>query len=98
MKQVLLAILHFIGDVLEWVVDFFQWLFVKLAVLIFDAIVAVLALIPVPEWFAELSGNIGDIDPGVLYFIEPFQFGVGFAWVVSAYLLRFLIRRLPVVG
>lgn len=98
MVDVLLGILRFIGQVIEWVVDFFQWLFVKAATLIFDAIIAVLSLIPVPEWLTGLSGNIGSLSSGVLFFIGPFQFGTGIAWVVSAYGIRFLIRRLPVVG
>lgn len=98
MADILLGILRFIGDVIGWVVDFFQWLAVKLCVLVFDAIIAVLNLIPVPAWLGEISGNIGSLPSGVLFFIGPFQFGTGMAWVVSAYLLRFLIRRLPVVG
>lgn len=98
MGDILMAILRFIGDILEWVVDFFQWLMVKAATLIFDAIIAVLSAIPVPDWLTGISGNIGSINGGVLYFIGPFEFGTGMAWVISAYLLRFLIRRLPVVG
>jgi hypothetical protein len=92
------GILNFLGEMLGWVVDFFQWLFVKVAVLVFDAIIAVLSLIPVPEWMANLSSNMGSIGSGFLFFIAPFEFGTGMTWVVSAYLLRFLIRRLPVVG
>lgn len=98
MGDILMGILRFLGQILEWVVDFVQWVFVKLAILVFDAIIAVLSLIPVPEWMAELSTNIGSIGSGFLFFIAPFQFGTGIAWVVSAYVLRFLIRRLPVVG
>lgn len=98
MVEVLLAILRFIGDVIGWVVDFFQWIAIKIALMVFEAIIAVLSLIPVPEWFAGLSTNIGNLSGGVLFFIAPFQFGTGIAWVVGAYVLRFLIRRLPVVG
>jgi hypothetical protein len=96
--DILMGILRFLGDVILWVVDFFQWIFVKLATLVFDAVIAVLTLIPVPDWLDDISTNVGSVSSGVLFFIEPFQFGTGIAWVVSAYLLRFLIRRLPVVG
>lgn len=98
MGDILMAILRFIGEVIAWVVDFFQWIMVKAAVLIFDAIIAVLSAIPVPDWLTGISGNIGSLSSGVLYFVAPFEFGTGMAWVISAYLLRFLIRRLPVVG
>lgn len=98
MGEILMAILRFLGQVLEWVVDFFQWLFVKVAVLVFDAIIAVLTLIPVPDWLESIAPNITAIDPGVMFFASPLQLGTGLTWLISAYLLRFLIRRLPVVG
>lgn len=98
MGDILMGILRFIGDVIAWVVDFVQWVMVKAALLVFEAIIAVLSAIPVPEWISGISGNIGSLSSGILYFIAPFEFGTGMAWVVSAYLLRFLIRRLPVVG
>lgn len=98
MGDILMGILRFIGQVIEWTVDFFQWLFVKVAVLVFDAVIAVLSLIPVPDWLDDISTNITAIDPGVLFFVEPLQLGTGLSWVIGAYLLRFLIRRIPVVG
>lgn len=98
MLDILRAILRFLGQVLEWVVDFFQWLFVKVAVLVFDAVIAVLSAIPVPDWLDDLAGNIANIDPGVMFFVAPLQIETGLTWLLSAYLLRFLIRRLPVVG
>lgn len=98
MIDVLKAILRFLGNILEWIVDFFQWLFVKVAVLVFDAVIAVLSLIPVPDWLDEIAPNITAIDPGIMFFAAPLQLGTGLTWIISAYLLRFLIRRLPVVG
>lgn len=98
MLDVLKAILQFFGDVVEFVVEFAQWLVVKVALLVFDGVIAVLSLIPVPEWLSNIAGNVAAIDPGVLFFVAPFQFGTGIAWVVSAYLIRFLIRRIPFVG
>jgi hypothetical protein len=98
MGELLRGILSFLGDALVFIVDLAEWVVVKWATMILDALIAVLSAIPVPTWLTELSGNIGTINPGVLYFIEPFQFGTGFAWVVSAFLVRFLIRRIPLVG
>jgi len=98
MVEVLKSILHFFEAVVTWVVTFFQWLAVKVFTLIFDALVAVLSLIPVPEWLSSISGNISGLSGGILFFIEPFQLGTGLSWIVSAYLLRFLIRRIPVIG
>ena len=98
MLGILKKILEFLGSIVQFVVDFAQWMAVKVFTLIFDALIAVLSLIPVPEWLTGLSGNIAAIDPGILFFAAPFQLGTGIAWVVSAYLLRFLIRRIPLIG
>lgn len=98
MIDLLKNIIHFLGEMLSWIVGFFEWCVVKVFVLIFDAVVALLSLIPVPEWISGIAGNIGGIDDGVLFFIAPLQFSTGMTWVVAAYVLRFLIRRLPVVG
>lgn len=71
--------------------DWFLGLFV-------DLFVSMLDLIPVPT-FVEQSkdaiSNFGSIASYPLYLIA---FDVGFPMVVSAALLRFLIRRLPFVG
>lgn len=98
MAALLRGILAWLGDALAFIVDLAEWVVVKWATMILDALIALLSLIPPPAWLAELSGNIGSINPGILYFVSPFQFGTGFSWVVSAFLLRFLIRRIPLVG
>lgn len=98
MIDLLKNILRFFRDALSWLIDFVEWCVTKIFLLIFDAVVAVLSLIPVPEWLADLSGNITAIDPGILFFVRPFELGTGLTWVVSAYVIRFLIRRIPVVG
>src|SRR5688572_10876774 len=98
MIELLKNILQFIADCLSWVIDFFEWCVVKVFVLLFDAIVALLALIPVPDWLTNLASNVTAIDSGILFFMQPLQVGTGISWIFGAYLLRFLIRRLPVVG
>lgn len=98
MTKVLEAILQFIEAALGWIVDFFEWAVTRFFVMLFDAIVAVLSFIPVPDWLTQLESSAVSIDPGVLYFLQPMAIDTGLAWIVSAYLLRFCIRRLPVIG
>ncbi|UZM15479.1 DUF2523 domain-containing protein [Pseudomonas kielensis] len=38
------------------------------------------------------------IDPSVWYFLNIFQIPFGISVVMSAYLLRFLVRRIPFIG
>lgn len=98
MLDVLKNIIQFLGNMLEWLIEFVTWCLVKVLLLIFEGLLYVLNAIPVPDFMTDLDGNIAGIDPGVLYFVQPLQLGTGITWLVSAYLLRFLIRRLPVIG
>ena len=98
MLDVLKSILQFLGAIVEFVVEFAEWILVKWALMVLDALLAILSLIPVPEWLSNLSGNVALIDSGILFFVAPFQFGTGVAWIISAYLIRFLIRRIPLIG
>ncbi len=35
---------------------------------------------------------------GVWYFLDLFNIGFGLRWILTAWLTRFMIRRLPVIG
>lgn len=45
-----------------------------------------------------LSSAFGQVSPGVWFFLDFFNLGYGLPLVISAYIARFLIRRLPVIG
>lgn len=45
-----------------------------------------------------LSNALSFITCEMWYWLEPFQFGNGLAIVLNAYALRFIIRRIPVIG
>lgn len=45
-----------------------------------------------------LTGAFGALGPGVWYFLDFFNLGYGLPLVISAFVARFLIRRLPVIG
>lgn len=72
----------------------FQWLWDQLLA----GLVALLAAIPVPEFLGQASGALGSVPAGVVYLLAPFQVGAGISIVLAAYVLRFLIRRLPIIG
>lgn len=98
MLDVLKNIIQWLGEALSWLVEFAEWLVTKIFLGIFEAVIFVLSAIPVPDWLADISTNALSIDPGVLFFIAPLEITTGVTWIVSAYLLRFLIRRIPVIG
>ena len=47
---------------------------------------------------SSLSSGFGNVTAGVWYFLDYFDLGVGIPMLLSAYITRFMIRRLPVVG
>ena len=48
--------------------------------------------------FSELSGAFSSLPANVWYFLNLVNFSQGFSLCLSAYLLRFMIRRIPVIG
>lgn len=47
---------------------------------------------------SSLTGVFGGIPSGIWYFLDLFNFSMGFSTVLSAFVARFIIRRLPVIG
>lgn len=45
-----------------------------------------------------LSGAFSALSPGVWWFLDMFNLAYGVPAVISAFVARFLIRRLPVIG
>lgn len=50
-----------------------------------------------PTWMT-FQGAFDGISPTVWFFIDFLALDFGFPLVVSAYVIRFLIRRIPVIG
>jgi hypothetical protein len=47
---------------------------------------------------ANLTNSFAGLDAGVWFFLDFFALGYGVPLMISAYITRFLIRRLPVIG
>ena len=83
--------LNWLLDVLLYVPKkVFQWLMEGLSWLIQQ--------IPVPSFFADAGTLVSQLGSDIGYFMDMFQLNAGIAIVLSAYVLRFVIRRLPIVG
>ena len=48
--------------------------------------------------FDDVRGLLSDVPDQVAYFLRMFRIDLAFKMVFSAYAVRFLIRRIPVVG
>lgn len=80
---------------LGWLVDEIRLIFVGIYTAILDSLSALLASIPSPEF---LMTPMPTMPASILFFSDLFMIPYGLSAMVSAYLLRFLIRRLPVIG
>lgn len=45
-----------------------------------------------------ISGALGGIPASVWFFLDIFNFSAGLPLILSAYVTRFIIRRIPVIG
>lgn len=82
----------------QWVVDLVKtaarWLWQSLL----DAVAAVIEAIPVPDFVSDAGQFFSQIPPEVAAFWGYFAVSEGLAMILTAYGLRFLIRRIPLIG
>lgn len=55
-------------------------------------------LVPLLPGASSLTNAFAAQTPGVWYFLDLFKVGFGISACLSAFVLRFIIRRLPVIG
>ena len=79
-------------NIIDNLKSLFFWFISKIV----DLFVYLLSLIPVPDFIQNLQTYTPP--EGVVYFLNFFNFDVGIGIIVTAYIARFIIRRLPVVG
>jgi len=91
-------VLDWINDALQWLLDALLWVPRKIWQLLLEGLATVINAIPVPDFLSNLGAAWSALGPGTMYFLDVIQFDVGFPMLLSAYFLRFVIRRLPVVG
>jgi hypothetical protein len=83
---------------LQWLIDAIKDLAEEIIGLVLDALASILEAIPVPDWMQSIDSSWSALPSGVWYFAETLNLTYGLTVVVSAYGLRFLIRRLPIFG
>lgn len=92
------SLIQFLQSILTWLQNFFDGLPLYLLGPFLDGINAFLQWIPVPSFFSDAGGYISNIPPAAAYFLQGFNIAPGFTMIVSAYIIRFLIRRIPFFG
>jgi hypothetical protein len=92
------TLINFLKEALAWLFSFFDWLIQEVVQLVLAGLAAVLALIPVPSWLMGAAGVMGAMPPGVAFVANAFMLPQGLAIIISAYTIRFVIRRIPFIG
>lgn len=107
--NMLVGFFHFVGSIplylVTYMVDFFTYLYdlarygVFLIITSFtDGVLAFVANIPRPEFFTTIDSSFCDALGDVGYFASQIAIVPPLAIIISAYTLRFIIRRIPLIG
>ncbi|WP_238214255.1 DUF2523 family protein [Pseudomonas sp. PAGU 2196] len=87
-------LLSIIRDTLQFFVD----IPLKISEWLWDALLSLLSTSVVLGMIQGAGELFSQIDPSVWYFMQIFQVPYGISAIMSAYVLRFMIRRLPIIG
>lgn len=79
-----------------WLVELLLWIPQKLYELVTAGLAAVIVAIPVPSWAEGISLNW--IPNTMAYFLGPMNIPLAITCVTGGLLIRFLIRRIPLIG
>jgi len=91
-------LLEWLQDAYDSFIDFLenfpQWVFSGIC----EAVVKFFEAIPVPQFFHDAGSAMQSIPPQVIFFTSMFRLDFGVTVVLLAYLIRFVIRRIPIIG
>lgn len=91
------SLMEYLEEFFAWLVDMLLWLPLQIWDILQGLAATVIEAIPVPAWLT--SGDpFAAIPDSVAYFLPAFQIPEGLAIIVGAFVIRFTIRRLPLVG
>lgn len=97
-QQLLASLVTALGAMATWIVEQLE----GVARLVWDgllsSIAALLEAVPWPEWLQAAPALVGAIPQSVVWFLDPFEVGYGLEVVLAAYVVRFILRRIPLVG
>ncbi len=87
-----------LSDFATWLKDVLLWVPRKLWAELLDGLASILAAIPVPGFVNDAQNAFGSLSPGIVFFASKFAVPEILSMVIAAYGLRFLIRRIPIIG
>lgn len=91
-------LLDYLRSIIEWIIAFPEWVIRWVFFKFMEAFGVILGAFPAPQFLTDFATYAAALTGEVWWFLNMFKITEGFSMVISALMLRFLIRRLPVVG
>lgn len=94
----MLFLIHWLVAAVQWCFDLLLKLPLHLWVLVLGGLQDAVNAIPVPSFFSSAASYVGQIPPLVAYLASGMEVPYGLGVITSAWLLRFILRRIPLIG
>lgn len=98
LNDLLTWISEFFIGILDWALELVAWVPKKIWELLLDALASAMEAIPAPDFVSNAGSWFGGIPSVVIYLGNFFAVPEGLAMIMSALVLRFLLRRIPLIG
>ncbi|MDP9530879.1 DUF2523 family protein [Pseudomonas protegens] len=85
-------------SILQQILQFFADVVIAVADWLWQAVLNLISSNTIIGVIEVAGGLFESIDPSVWYFMSIFQIPYGITVVLGAYVLRFIIRRIPFIG
>ena len=82
----------------DWLLELVLWVPKKVLESILDALASLLEAVPVPDFMINAQGFFSAIPPEIIFVLTFFAVKEGIAMIIAAMILRFVIRRIPIIG
>lgn len=90
---------------IQWLASAIAWLFalidklpLHIWTLVLGGIQAAVNAIPVPAFFADAGNYVANMPPLVAYISDGFEIPYGLGVITLAFFLRWVLRRIPLIG
>lgn len=91
-------LIEYLKAILVWLLSFVGWAVVEVVKLVCAGLLTVIDAIPVPDWVWGAGAAFAALPNSVAYFSGALHLAEGITIVLGAYTIRFLIRRIPIIG
>jgi hypothetical protein len=91
-------LIHWLSGALAWAFGLLDALPKHIYVLVCEGVVKIVDAIPVPAYFSAAATYVAQLPPLVTYISGGLEIPYGIGVILSAYTLRFIIRRIPFIN